>query len=717
MIQPSNHDPSGRLAPGKLLGRHGIRQFVGSDPFLGDRYAAVFGTTNRVYDINVATGEPGAPTLEGYEAVVRATAALRHPCLLPYFACGEDDGIAWLRSEHTDGAPDWVTRSVAPVSPGKPGEETDEEPEAVCFPTLQSLLEATGGRLDAKDRNLVIGDLAEALAFLHAHESFAGEISTETVFLDRTFRHSSLIARLRFYAFPEAERAEAPARNLRQLGELIRTLLAASGSARNGKLDKALAVLARDLVEGGFYADGAAFYEAVCAVFEAAGDPRSDRLDKRQSQRRAAPESSPSDAAPDSAAAVHRHRSSHHRHKKRRSHAFNSGSSTGQIVAAVVRMGLMFAGIAGVGLGVFLGMKHFENRERAQRLITSSDRYSAITIIENKSAEAALQGFPERVDDYSREQLQTASDLGDAVATARLALLTLLEDPRDPASRESADLLLQPRLGALESLAKADPVAAYWHGYVRLVGLGGPPDAPRAVASLERAIAQGHADAGVLLGDWHAARGPEADAEGDRRAMHCWRAAFGNPAKWTTTQFDAVERIIRFVRSGRGFKDDDADLARLLQGAAAAGHGEAVLLMSELFEQGRLVEKNDSTALSWLRRIGSNDAVDPVLRSEVQRRMADMFATGRGTPASASAARIWYERAAKLGNAKAMLSLAALCDSGVGAEDGRRTPDEARYWRDKAAAAKAPPPPAPAFRFTRDMLPSPAAASANEDAR
>ena len=718
MIQPSNHDPSGRLAPGMLLGRHGIRQFVVRDPLLGDRYAVVFGTTNRVYDINVACDEPGSATLRDFEAVVQATAALRHPCLFPYFACGEDGGIAWLRSEHTDGAPDWVTRSVSPVSPEKPGEETGEEPEPVCFPTLQSLLDATGGRLDAKDRNLVIGDLAEALACLHAHESFAGEISAQTVFLDRTFRHSSLIARLRFYAFPEEDCAEAPARNLRQLGELIQVLLAASGRTRNAKLDKALAIIARALVEGGSYADGAALYEAVRNALEDAGEPRSDRQDKRPAQRRAEAEAaSPSDAASDPATAVHRHRSSHHRHKKRRSHALNSGSSTGQIVAAVVRMGLMFAGIVGVGVGVFVGMKHLENRDREQRLITSSKRYSAITIIEDKSAEAALQGFPERVDDYSREQLQTASDLGDAVATARLGLLALLEDPRDPASRESADLLLQPRLDALERRAKTDPVAAYWHGYVRMVGLGGPPDASLAVASLERAIAQGHADAGVLLGDWHAARGPEADAEGDRRAMNCWRTAFGNPAKWTTTQLDAIDRIIRFVRAGRGFKNDDADLARLLQSAAAAGHAESVLLVSELYEKGLLVEKSDSTALSWLRRLGSNDAVDPALRAEVQRRMADMFAAGRGTPASSSAARIWYERAAKLGNVKAMLSLAALCDSGVGAEGGRRTPDEARYWRDKAAATKPPSPPAPVARFTREMLPPAAAAPADKDAR
>ena len=57
-----------------------------------------------------------------------------------------------------------------------------------------------------------------------------------------------------------------------------------------------------------------------------------------------------------------------------------------------------------------------------------------------------------------------------------------------------------------------------------------------------------------------------------------------------------------------------------------------------------------------------------------------------------------------------MLALAGLCESGVGAEGGRRTPDEARYWRDKAAAVKAPTPSAPDLRYSRDMLPQAAKA-------
>ena len=72
--------------------------------------------------------------------------------------------------------------------------------------------------------------------------------------------------------------------------------------------------------------------------------------------------------------------------------------------------------------------------------------------------------------------------------------------------------------------------------------------------------------------------------------------------------------------------------------------------------------------------------------------LPDMFAEGRGTPPSLSAAQIWYERAAKLGNQKAMLTLAEFYETGRGNEDGKADPDEARSWRDRARSAQQLPP-------------------------
>lgn len=269
----------------------------------------------------------------------------------------------------------------------------------------------------------------------------------------------------------------------------------------------------------------------------------------------------------------------------------------------------------------------------------------------------------------------------------------------DPAVKASAEALLEPQMSRLEVLSLTDSKAAYWYGHVRLLGLCLPPDANEAVLHLQRSIERGNPDAGILMGDWLANRNPSGDAEDDRKALQYWRTAFGNPSKWTSVQADAMARIVLFIRLNRGVKKDDPELARLVESAAGSGYVEAILLISELYDTGRLVAENPSNALSWLRRITTNDSVEPTVRAEAQRRMADMFASGRGTPASLSAARIWYERSAKLGNVKAMESLAQLCETGQGAENDRRDYDEARYWREKAKATPPPPPPENIFRL------------------
>lgn len=360
-------------------------------------------------------------------------------------------------------------------------------------------------------------------------------------------------------------------------------------------------------------------------------------------------------------------------------------------MAACFRMGLMFAGIVGVGLAVYFGMKHIDHRRRANTLITTAQRYSAISIIEDESEKVEMGAFPEDVLDYTPEQLKTASEKGDAVARARLAILALEENPADPGLKTVADAILDPLMSRLEVEALSNPVAAYWYGYVRLLGICSEPDSVEATSYLRRAIENGCADAGILMGDWLANRNPKGNAEDDRQAMQQWREAFGIPEKWTRTQVDAITRIIAFVRQRRGVKDDDAELAKLLTQAAMAGHLDAMMLVSELHDSGKILENSPSTALSWLRRVTSNGTTPDVMRAEAQRRMAEMFAAGRGTPASLSAARIWYERAAKLGNKAAMLTLAEFCESGNGADDGKRNYDEARYWRDKAASVILPP--------------------------
>ncbi len=681
---------------GFMLGNQTVRHFVGTD-VLGDRYAVVFGSTNHFYDVNISSGLDAHLTLSDYEALLGRISALRHPCLIPYFACGEDDGIAWIRSEHCDGVPDWVTTSVKPAPVSPTAESQGDDANEISFATLRALLEATNGKISNADRDIIIGDIAEAMAYLHINGLHVGTLSPETVFLDKTFRHSSLIARLRFYAWPEVTTPERMVNDLRQAGDLLSLLLAASDKSKGTKLYKALSELAPLLKTPSAFASGKEFYDELCTIFDDHGafhNPRSEKrsvtyaADGSVLDPLAIPKNSPTPVS----ASVRRHRSESHRHKTdQRSRKFDSNSATGQMVAAAFRMGLMFVGIVGVGLAVYFGMKYIDNRRRANTLITTAQRYSAISIIEDESEKVDMSAFPEDVLDYTPEQLKTASGKGDAIATARLAILALEENPADPSLKAEADAILAPLMSRLEVEALSNPVAAYWYGYVRLLGICSESDSAEAVSYLRRSLESGYADAGILLGDWLANRKSGGDAEDDRQAMQQWRAAFGIPEKWTRTQMDAITRIIAFVRQRRGVKDDDPELAKLLTQAATVGHLDAMMLASELQDSGRILENSPSAALSWLRRITSNGATPDVMRAEAQRRMAEMFAVGRGTPASLSAARIWYERAAKLGNKAAMLTLAEFCESGKGAENGKRDYDEGRYWRDKAASVIAPP--------------------------
>ncbi len=684
------NQPQDALPHGFMLANQTVLQRVGVDPRLGDRYTAFFGTTNRVYDVTIATGPGATAALREFEALLACVSRFRHPCLIPYFACGIHAGIAWIRSEHTEGAPDWVTASAPPAAK----DAATEDGDVVCFPTLRALLDATGGSLAAKDRNVIIGDLAEVTAYLHDHEGHVGVIDSDTICLDKTFRHSSLMARFRYYAWPEATTPARQDEDLRQLAALIVTLVEASEGARPGRLGRALSRLAESLLAGEVALDARAFYEAVCQALEAGGDFHKPRTEKRRPTYAAdgsvmEPLVLPQTPVPTSGGgSARRHRSAHHRHRsKPRSRRLDANSATGQMVAAVLRMTFLFLGIAGVGLGVYFAMRMIERRRQADIMLTGPRRYSAITIIEDEAERAAQDAFPADIRQYTPEQLKQASAFGNALATARLAVLTLAADPADSAAHAEAEAILSPHRSRLEVAALTDPEAAYWQGYVRLLGIGGRVDAEEAMALLERAVAGGYVDARILLGDWLASRSPERRAEDDRQALQVWRAAYDRPSKWTSTHFDAIARIIHFVRDARGFRPDDADLGSLVVHAASAGHPDAMLLAAELHEKGVLLEKNPSLALGWLRRLSANATLRDGLRAEVQHRMAGMFLQGRGTPASASAARIWYERAARLGHRPAMLALVALCETGQGAEGGKPSPEEARYWRKQAESA------------------------------
>ena len=678
------------LPHGLMLANQTILTRVAVDP-LGERYTVLFGTTSRVYAVNVVSGPDTPITLADFEAYLARTSQHRHPCLIPYFACGHNEGITWIRSEHSKGAPDWVTASVKPIPPAAEGEEAED----VYFPTLQTLIDASGGQLALKDRNLIIGDLAEAIAYLHEHNSHAGVITPDTVFLDKASkRGGGLIARLRFYAWPQATTHDCQINDLRQAADLILLLLTASSSNRATRLNKSLADYAQTLQDPATITDGQEFYETVQEILATHGDAHTPRVAHQPPpalapDAEATPSTPPNNAKPDTIPHLPARRRQNRKRRKRR---FDTSSETGKMVISIIHTALMFAGIVGTGVSVYYGMRYLDKRHRTNTLISSSERYSAFSIIEDETEQAEGTLLPEDIRDYTFKQLQFASGAGNASATARLAILTLAQNQADINVQAEAASLLSPHMSRLEIAAMSDPVAAYWCGYVQLLRISADANTDQAIEHLNQAVAGGFADAHILLGDWLAARTSGGSDEDDRQAMQHWRSAYARPTKWTVTHTDAITRIIAFIRSQRGFKSDDTDLGALITHAASAGHLDAMLLVSECYDAGLLFKETPATALSWLRRIVAHASATNVMRAEAQRRMADMFAEGRGTPPSLSAARIWYERAAALGNREAMLTLAEYCETGRGTQDKKQTPEEARYWREKAQSIQTAPP-------------------------
>ena len=104
MSDSTEQKRSPRLAPGDRVGPHTVRRFLGDGP-LGERYAAVFGTTKRLHLLVVPA--KGAPDPDYEEALRAAAPVARVPCVAHRFAAGRDGDLPWLRSEPT------VSRSSA----------------------------------------------------------------------------------------------------------------------------------------------------------------------------------------------------------------------------------------------------------------------------------------------------------------------------------------------------------------------------------------------------------------------------------------------------------------------------------------------------------------------------------------------------------------------------------------------------------------------------
>lgn len=163
-------------------------------------------------------------------------------------------------------------------------------------------------------------------------------------------------------------------------------------------------------------------------------------------------------------------------------------------------------------------------------------------------------------------------------------------------------------------------------------GRGGPVDIPQAAALLERAVAEGHTGAVILLA-----------------------------------------RILLTDSRDDGPAADPERAAALLMQAAAASEPEAQLLLSRLYRLGTGVEANAGFALTWLRSAAENSNLDAQFELGMQ------YAQGNGgVTQDGIAAERWLSEAANSGHVRSQLMLARF-KAGAGRQD------EAFAWYDMAA--------------------------------
>ena len=684
-----------RLRAGDRLGAQFVREFVCDDAF-GERYEAVFGSTTHALDVCVPPAGAAAPAADDYRAFVARVSGVRHPCVVRYFAAGEsaprsgERPIPWLRGEHQEGA----AASLFETALDPAGLPHDEDGPLV--PTFGALLAASGGRLAPKDRDALLGDVLDGLAHLHSLGLPCGHFSPDEIALGHVRHHAEPLARIRVYAWSAGADPADLSADLVLAAPLFRAALDASQETTKPREAEGLALFAESLEAGVFAtaADAAAAFAALCEKW---GRPRAPRT--------GADDADGDDDAPAPAAGGERAR------PRRRHHAPSSGSGSEVMrrLLSLFRIFLVIAFIVGVGIAVYFYLSGEAEEERRRLAAMVGPPQPAILVIPTeRPAEDRLAELPDDVFDYTADQLALAAGAeGDPrapAAIARLALESLdAADEVDEAAFDEAAARIAPVLPALRKAADAeDPAASLLLGRALLLGLGTAQDVPKGYQRILKASLDGLREADLLFGDVLASnvRVPDLRAESrierDRRAVAAWRRAAGPDAKPAPQLRRAADRIAPMLRGGRGIPPMNNDYPQWLGRIAAAGHVPSLVALST---PGGFASDDPAEALKWLRVLARTPGADPALRAWAQFRMGGMFERGEGTPASASAARKAYQRAAEGGNGEAMLALAEKLRKGSPADRAA-----AADWRKRAETAE----PVPEIKLRTALVAPPA---------
>ena len=302
--------------------------------------------------------------------------------------------------------------------------------------------------------------------------------------------------------------------------------------------------------------------------------------------------------------------------------------------------------------------------------------------------------------------LASAVAVGEPFAVARDAVADIFKAAPESPSAETAaraDAALAASLPELLDSPPDDIAAAFLRGFGALLALGRPYEPQVAWRELETAANANFPLAAVLYGDL-VCGGPERSVpagvsakalsrppfERDAIALEYYRKAADAVDAAPEIREAAKDRIVALLRRAPKLPGADfvAKWAPWLDNTADAGHIPA---MAMLAVPGPFCTNGSVEALDWLRRISRSQASTPAVKAWAQVRMAARFARGVGTPPSESAARVWYERAAKLGNPKAMVRWAEYLESGKGDPNGLKNPDAAEEWYKKVESAEPEP--------------------------
>ena len=129
---------------------------------------------------------------------------------------------------------------------------------------------------------------------------------------------------------------------------------------------------------------------------------------------------------------------------------------------------------------------------------------------------------------------------------------------------------------------------------------------------------------------------------------------------------------------GRGVPRDDSRALFWLQKAAQGGYPPAEDALGDRYAGGVGVKKDEALAVSWYLRAGRHGY------GESQDLLGLRYERGEGVPRDLSRARYWYERAAKdAGNPDAFSRLGVLWETGQG---GPRSLERAYFWESLAKA-------------------------------